>query len=78
MFVKYGAGIKLKNYHYDNGKIKTQVEGAGLNYLKISAEKLPTVKINNKLVKVDYNSDLKLASLKLSLKSGEPASIIIE
>jgi len=78
MFVKYGAGIKLKNYHYDNGKIKTQVEGAGLNYLKISAKKLPAVKINNKLVKVDYNSDLKLASLKLSLKNGEPASIIIE
>jgi len=78
VFVKYGAGVKLKNYHYDKGIIKTQVEGEGLNYLKISTEKLPIVKVNNKGIKVDYYPDLKLASLKLILKSGESASIIIE
>jgi hypothetical protein len=43
--IKYGAGIVLKNYTYNKGKIKTQVEGAGLNYLKISSEKKPIVKI---------------------------------
>jgi hypothetical protein len=78
VFVKYGAGIVLKNWHYDKGTIKTQVEGAGLNYLRISSEKLPIVKINNKKVKVDFNTDLKLASLKLNLKNDEPVSISIE
>jgi len=78
VFVKSGAGIILKNWHYDRGIIKTQVEGAGLNYLKISSEKLPIVKINNKKVKVDFNADLKLASLELKLRNGEPVSISIE
>jgi hypothetical protein len=78
VFVKYGAGIVLKNYHYDKGIIKTQVEGAGLNYLVISSEKLPIVKINNKKVKADFNADLKLATLELNLKNGEPVSISIE
>jgi len=78
VFVKYGAGIVLKNWHYDKGIIKTQVEGAGLNYLKISSEKLPIVKINNKKVKVNFSTDLKLASLELNLKNGEPVSISIE
>jgi hypothetical protein len=76
--VKSGAGIVLKNWHFDKGIIKTQVEGAGLNYLKISSEKLPIVKINNKKVKVDFNADLKLASLELNLRNGEPVSISIE
>ena len=78
VFVKSGAGIVLKNWNYDKGIIKTQVEGAGLNYLKISSEKLPIVKINNKKVKVDFNADLKLASLELNLRNGEPVSISIE
>jgi hypothetical protein len=60
------------------GKITTQIEGAGLNYLKIYAEKQPVVKVNNKLVKVDYNSDLKLASIGLKLKSGEFPLVIIK
>jgi hypothetical protein len=78
VFVKSGAGIVLQNYHYDKGTIKTQVEGAGLNYLVISSEKLPIIKINNKKVKVDFNADMKLASLELKLKNGEPVSISIE
>jgi len=78
VFVKSGAGIVLKNWHYDKGIIKTQVEGAGLNYLKISSEKLPIVKINNKKVKVDFNADLKLASLELNLRNDEPVSISIK
>jgi len=76
--IKSGAGIVLKDYNYNNGKIITQVEGAGLNYLRVSSEKLPIVKINNKKVKVDFSTDLKLASLKLNLKNGEPVSISIK
>jgi hypothetical protein len=76
--VKSGAGIVLNNWHYDKGIIKTQVEGAGLNYLKISSEKLPIVKIHNKKVKVDFNADLKLVSLELNLRNNEPVSISIK
>jgi len=78
VYITYGAGIILKNYSYDNGTIKTQVEGAGLNYLKISSDKIPLVMVNDNPVKVNCNDDLKLAIVELKLKNNVPVSINIE
>jgi hypothetical protein len=78
VFIKYGAGIVLQDYRYDKGVITTQVEGAGLNYLVISSERPPVVKMNNKTVKAEFDADLGQASLELMLKNGEPVSISIE
>ena len=78
VYITYGAGIILKNYSYDNGTINTQVQGAGLNYLKISSDRVPVVMVNNNPVNVNYNDDLKLAIVELKLKNNEPVSVNIQ
>lgn len=72
-----GAGLLLTNYTFRNGIIKTQIEGAGLNRLIISAEKAPVVVINGKKLKPYFNNSAKQATIELILKYGKPLTMEI-
>ena len=76
--IKYGSGVLLKNYSFENGIIKTQVEGAGLNYLKIMAQKPPQVMIDGKAIIANFDNSLMLATVELRFKHGQPLSMEIK
>ena len=70
--IRSGAGILLKNYTYNNGNIKTQIAGAGLTRLKISAEKAPIILLDGKQLKCDFDASLKLATVLLKMQYNKP------
>ena len=75
--IKSGAGILLKNYTYNNGTIKTQIEGAGLTRLKISAENAPVILVDGKRLKCDFDASLKLATVLLKMQYNQPLTLEI-
>lgn len=76
--IRSTAGILLKNYSFNNGIIKTQIEGAGLTRLKISAEKVPVILIDGKQLKCDFDTSLKLATVLLKMQYNKPLLIEIK
>lgn len=75
--ILYGTGIELSKYSYSNGTIKAMLEGAGLSHLNIYALKTPTVKVDGKKVKVNFDQEKHQASIDLEMIPNKLKSVQI-
>ncbi|HEY3372362.1 MAG TPA: hypothetical protein VGK10_16020 [Prolixibacteraceae bacterium] len=75
--ILYGTGIELSKYSSTNGTINAMLEGAGLSRLNIYALKMPTVKVDGKKVKVNFDQEKHQASIDLEMTPNQLKAVQI-
>jgi hypothetical protein len=71
VYIKYGYGIDIRKYSYEDGLIRAELCGIGTCRLKMAAAEKPEIKINNKAISAIYDEASGIVTLELVFKLGE-------
>jgi hypothetical protein len=67
VYVKHASGLEFTEYNYREGILTTKLKGAGTSRIKLVTSKELLVKQNGEEVGVQYNRNLKLATVEVKM-----------